>query len=298
MVKELFEPLSESLTETAWSMLAGAFTGQAAVIGEGQWGVAVAFTNKMVVVMTVFTVLVGLFQVLKKLFQGRPRDAVMPAILAAIAWPVTAGAVWATVMATAATDKLVVAMIGTTSSDSLGKLFEAATKMGSIGGATNLDGGAASALGANLLMLLILWIFSLVLSMVMIFRNFALVVLVAFSPMALMLIPADTTRVWAKRWAETVVALILTKPIAAGFVVIAAQLVDSVDGMASALMALVGLIVACASPLAAIGLVKFTGANVGADAGADASSGTMRGGAKAGRGAMRAGGSMGRMLKR
>lgn len=290
MIKDTLEPFIDSLTTTAWNLLAGAFTGQAAYIDNAQWGVAVAFTNKLTVVMVGFTVLAGLIQVGRKLFQGRMREAITPAILVVVAWPLTGITVWITIMSVAAVDKIVVAMLGTQSNDSLSKLFEAATLLGTAQGLGNPAGGGA--LTANLLMLLILWVFSLVLSMVMIFRNFALIVLVAFAPLALMLIPAETTRAWSKRWAETVVALLLTKPIAAGLLIISAELVGSVSGLASALMALVGIIVACASPMAAMSLVKFTGANLGAEAGGDASAATTRGARATGRGAMRAGRSL------
>lgn len=298
MMEEMVAPLVASMSASAWDLLKGAFMGSAGLLGDGQWGVAVGFNNKMTVVMSVFTVLVALFQVGRCLFQGRMRDAIKPAVAAVLAWPVTAICVWATIMSVAAMDKLVAAMLGGAENDSLQDVFLAASAMGAIQGATGGPAGAASgALGANLILLLIVWVFSLILSMVMIFRNFALIVAVSFASVALMLIPADVTRSWAKRWAETVIALILTKPIASGILILSSELVATADSLASSMMALVAIIVACASPMAAIALVKFTGAQLGADAGNEASRATGTAARMSGRGARTASRALTRVVR-
>ncbi|NKX94259.1 hypothetical protein HF995_13435 [Sanguibacter hominis ATCC BAA-789] len=255
MANEILSSFSSDMAESAWGFLVGAFTGSASYISDEQWSVATIFTNRFAAVMAIFTVIAALLQIVRALFAGRTRDVLIPAVAAVLAWPVTAVSVWLTIRAAGALDHLVRAMFGSSDDSALESIFLPLAALG-----TETSPLGTGGFGATLLLLALVWIASLVLSLVMIFRNFALLILVAFAPVALMLLPASITRSWSKVWAQSVVALIIAKPLAAGVLLIAAELTATADGMAQVLTGLTGLIVACASPAGALQLVRFTGA--------------------------------------
>ena len=55
---------------------------------------------------------------------------------------------------------------------------------------------------------IVVWILAFILMCSMIFRSFALIVLAAVAPVALMIMPWEKTKAWAGRWCEVVVALL------------------------------------------------------------------------------------------
>ena len=58
----------------------------------------------------------------------------------------------------------------------------------------------------------------------MIFRSFALIVLAAVAPGALMPLPWENTKAWSRLWCETVIALLIAKPLAATLLAVAVKL--------------------------------------------------------------------------
>lgn len=260
--------LTDGFAEMSWNLVKSAFLGSASTITDGQWDLAAAFTNRFAAIMTIFTVIVALIQLVRAAIAGDMRRAAQAGLGALLAWPVTALSVWFAIKATGAMDYLVVEMLGSQTTKNLAPLF-------SINPSNALAGpnGAAGALLPSLLLLLVFWVFSLVLSMTLIFRNFALVVLVAFGPVALMLMAWETSRAWAKVWFQSVLALIIAKPLAAAILLLAAQLVGDTkdlsgpEAIAPMITALVAIVLACAAPAASLALLRFTGASSAHDDG-------------------------------
>jgi TrbL/VirB6 plasmid conjugal transfer protein len=100
----------------------------------------------------------------------------------------------------------------------------------------------------------------------MIFRSFALVVLAAVAPVALMLLPWDKTKSWARRWCEVVIALVLAKPLAATVLAVAIKLFAESKSFAGLAAGTVGMALACGAPLMALRLVSFAGGELAAAA--------------------------------
>jgi hypothetical protein len=100
----------------------------------------------------------------------------------------------------------------------------------------------------------------------MIFRTFALAVLAAVAPVALMMMPWEKSKAWVGRWCEVVVALLLAKPLAATVLAAAIKLFADSTSFAGLAAGTVGMILACGAPLVALRLVSFAGGELAAAA--------------------------------
>jgi hypothetical protein len=100
----------------------------------------------------------------------------------------------------------------------------------------------------------------------MIFRSFALIVLAAVAPVALMLMPWEKTKSLTRRWTEIVVALLLAKPLAATVLAVAIKLFAESKSFAGLAAGTVGMALACAAPMMALRLVSFAGGELAAAA--------------------------------
>ena len=113
---------------------------------------------------------------------------------------------------------------------------------------------------------IVVWILAFILMCSMIFRSFALIVLAAVAPVALMLMPWEKTKTWARRWCEIVVALLLAKPLAATVLAVAIKLFADSKSFAGLAAGTVGMALACGAPLMALRLVSFAGGELAAAA--------------------------------
>ena len=113
---------------------------------------------------------------------------------------------------------------------------------------------------------IIVWVLAFILMCSMIFRSFALIVLAAVAPVALMLMPWEKTQTWARRWCEIVVALLLAKPLAATVLAVAIKLFAESKSFAGLAAGVVGMALACGAPLMALRLVSFAGGELAAAA--------------------------------
>lgn len=89
--------------------------------------------------------------------------------------------------------------------------------------------GAPGAVVVTVMAVIVVWILAFILMCSMIFRSFALVVLAAVAPVALMLLPWDKTKSWARRWSEVAIALVIAKPLAATVLAVAVKLYCPVE---------------------------------------------------------------------
>ncbi len=289
------------LVENAWASVHAAFYSTG--LSDAQWSAATFFTNRFVAVLASVTVAVAIYQVIRVLAAGRPKDAMVPVAAAVLAWPATATAVWLAIRGAGAVDNLTLAMLSTGSgNEAVGVIFSKLAALDSAVPFMNA-GRPEAVIGNNVfvagLLSLVIWIVSIVMTLVLEFRNFALLVLIAFAPVAWMLLPAETTRAWIRSWTQMTIALILAKPVAAAVLMLAAELVvvTKADGWGAMLPGLVGLVIACASPAATLALVRFMGVNSASEGDAAAYAGmgnsqrgvvkVYRGGQGAARGASR-----------
>jgi len=93
--------------------------------------------------------------------------------------------------------------------------------------------------------------------------SFGLIVLAAFSPLAIMLMVFKGTRVISMKWVEAVVGLLLVKPVIAGIFTLCIALM-SAGGPSGWVAGLVGLMLAASSPFTVMKFVNFAGVQLGA----------------------------------
>jgi hypothetical protein len=127
-------------------------------------------------------------------------------------------------------------------------------------------GGRSRCVVVTVMAVVVVWILAFILMCSMIFRSFALVVLAAVAPVALMLLPWDKTKSWARRWCEVVVALVLAKPLAGTVLAVAVKLFAESKSFAGLAAGTVGMALACGAPLMALRLVSFAGGELAAAA--------------------------------
>lgn len=257
-VDSLLVTLGNTLSTMAWQFLVSAFTGNAATIEDNEWAIATAMTSRWGLVLLIVVVALVVVQMGASLIAGNVRQAISAFVMGVLAWPATVIAVWLTVTVTGITDRLTLGIMGSggePSSQVLTKLFAGLEDL-------PLDELGESASKGFLIMVMVLVSFlaSLVLSLVMAFRNFALICLVGFSPIAFMALPMVSIRGWVTKWALAVVALIMAKPLAAGMLVLAVDLTAASDGIFQWLVGIVAMGMAAFAPMITMRMFNFVGA--------------------------------------
>jgi hypothetical protein len=266
-VNDVLTDWSGALSGSTTGLLTGAFSGQLGSISAGEWNIATAMTGKLGMVMGVVAVALCGVQVIAAIVAGDHARLGYAALWALIAWPATATAVWLIVKVTAAIDALAIGMLSTSgSAQDIALVF------------TMLLANAGNQPFMLVVWAVLLWLPSLVLSLVMAFRNYSLLLLVGFAPAAVMSQGWRALRPVVTKWAQAVVALILAKVFAAGILVLAMDLVTGSPDLGALITGMVGLWMACMSPAASMAVMGWAGGQL-ADAGAS----------RAGAGARRAG---------
>ncbi|MDA3146514.1 hypothetical protein JSO19_03875 [Leucobacter sp. UCMA 4100] len=98
------------------------------------------------------------------------------------------------------------------------------------------------------------------------FRDFVLLLLIAFAPLAFVVLPLKNGDVWLKRWASAVIAMLLAKPIVLGTMKLVVAGFGNVDSLWSpqGMSLSIGLIIVSFMPLMLFTFFNFVG---GSDAG-------------------------------
>ncbi|MCU6480454.1 type IV secretion system protein [Arthrobacter sp. A2-55] len=271
-----FAGILESIASWLWSFISGAFG--VSNVDASQWTAVHGLTGWWVIVMMTPLVVVMILQLLSGLVAQQPRRIWRALIGGFLAVPAVGGAVYLMQALTHVSDSASTALLDTMGPDPyvvFMRLFgfrRGPAGSGQAWMATPFGEQASTgdpAVGTILITVmatLIVWVLAFILMCSMIFRSFALIVLAAVAPVALMLMPWEKTKSWAGRWCEIVVALLLAKPLAATILAVAVKLyahATSFDGMAAGA---VGMALACAAPLMALKLVGFAGGELAAAA--------------------------------
>lgn len=117
--------------------------------------------------------------------------------------------------------------------------------------------------GITFLIVCLMALASAFLYVAMAIRNFALIVLAATAPIGIMMIGQPKLGVWANRWVNLVVGLILAEPLAAAVLVVAVRLLGLGTDMGPLLVAAGALFAASFAPVWAVKLVSFAGGEMG-----------------------------------
>lgn len=100
----------------------------------------------------------------------------------------------------------------------------------------------------------------LIMTVALAFRNFILMILIAFAPLAFMILPHKGGEVWVKRWAAAVVAMLIAKPLIFGTL---AMLVSALGDVSlwggEGITLAIGIIISGFMPLIAFSFFSFLG---------------------------------------
>ncbi|MDO5745240.1 MAG: type IV secretion system protein [Micrococcaceae bacterium] len=275
-ISGFFAGILESIASWLWSFISGAFG--VSDVDDSQWTAVQGLTSWWVVVMMTPLVAVMILQLVSGLISQQPRRIWRALIGGAVAVPVVGGAVYLMQALTHVSDSASTALLATMGSDPyvvFMRLFGfehgpagsgQAWIVSPIGGQASTGDQVTGTIVITVLATLIVWVLAFILMCSMIFRSFALIVLAAVAPVALMLMPWEKTKSWAGRWCELVVALLLAKPLAATVLAVAVKLYANSTSFAGMAAGAVGMTLACAAPLMALKLVGFAGGELAAAA--------------------------------
>ncbi|MET3173808.1 UNVERIFIED_ORG: hypothetical protein ABIB52_001646 [Arthrobacter sp. UYCu721] len=273
-VTALFANILQNMASWLWSFITGAFT--VSDVDDSQWLSIEGLTSWWVVVMMTPLVVVMILQVLSGLVSQQPRRIGRAMLGGAAAIPLVGAAVYLVRQLTRASDLASAALLESMGSDPylvFMRLFGFERAPEGSGRQWNLvslapgtTGGAAGAVVVTVMAVIVVWILAFTLMCSMIFRSFALVVLAAVAPVALMLLPWDKSKSWARRWCEVVTALVIAKPLAATVLAVAVKLFAESKSFAGLAAGTVGMALACGAPLMALRLVSFAGGELAAAA--------------------------------
>ncbi|WP_425483370.1 type IV secretion system protein [Arthrobacter zhaoguopingii] len=273
-ITSLFANILQNIASWIWSFITGAFS--SSDVDDSQWTAIEGLTSWWVVVMMTPLVVVMTLQLLSALISQQPRRLVHALIGGAAAVPMVAGAVYLVRQLTKVSDSASEALLGSMGTDPyllFMRLFGFEKAPPGTGRDWNVialapgsSQGAVGAVVVTAMAVIVVWVLAFILMCSMIFRSFALIVLAAVAPVALMLIPWERTQSWARRWCEIVVALLLAKPLAATVLAVAIKLFAESESFAGLAAGVVGMAVACGAPLMALRLVSFAGGELAAAA--------------------------------
>jgi ABC-type multidrug transport system fused ATPase/permease subunit len=273
-ITSFFANILENVASWIWSFITGAFG--VSDVDDSQWDSVVGLTNWWVVVMMTPLVIAMILQLLSGLISQQPRRLVRALVGGAAAVPMVAGAVYLVRQLTKVGDAAATALLDTLDTDPYVLFmrlfgFEKAPKDSGrdwnvVSMAPGSSGGAGGAVVVTAMAVIVVWILAFILMCSMIFRSFALILLAAVAPVALMLMPWEKTQSWARRWGEIVVALLIAKPLAATVLAVAIKLFAESKSFAGLSAGVVGMALACGAPLMALRLVSFAGGELAAAA--------------------------------
>ncbi|KRE65680.1 hypothetical protein ASG92_17010 [Arthrobacter sp. Soil736] len=273
-ITSIFANVLQNIASWMWAFITGAFS--ASNVDDSQWTSIRGLTNWWVIVMMTPLVVVMILQLLSGLISQQPRRLVRALVGGAAAIPMVAVAIYLVRQLTSVSDSASTALLNSMGKDPYVVFmrlfgFERAPagsdrEWNVISLAPGTQGGAAGAVVVTAMAVTVVWILAFILMCSMIFRSFALVVLAAVAPVALMLMPWEKTKAWARRWCEIVVALLLAKPLAATVLAVAIKLFADSTSFAGLAAGTVGMVLACGAPLMALRLVSFAGGELAAAA--------------------------------
>lgn len=273
-VTALFANILQNVASWLWAFITGAFS--ASDVDDSQWVAIQGITDWWVVVMLTPLVVVMILQLLSGLLSQQPRRLARALLGGAVAVPLVAGAVLLVRQLTKVSDSASAALLESMGPDPylvFMRLFgfeRAAAGSGRewnvVSLAPGTTGGPVGGVVVTAMAVIVVWILAFILMCSMIFRSFALIVLAAVAPVALMLVPWEKTKTWARRWCEVVVALLLAKPLAATVLAVAVKLFADSKSFAGLAAGTVGMVLACGAPLMALRLVSFAGGELAAAA--------------------------------
>lgn len=128
-----------------------------------------------------------------------------------------------------------------------------------------ITGNAGSLVVGTMLVMFIFTAGLLCMMVALAFRNFIIMILLAFAPLAFMLLPYKGGSLWFKRWASALTAMVLAKPLMLGVYAMLFAAFGNISGALSpaAITLGIGMLVTSFMPLMAFSFFNFLGGSGG-----------------------------------
>lgn len=245
------EGLRQTFSSLTHSMIQGIFSGSLGTLGAGGWTAGIALAGRVGAIMAIVVVALAAVQIIMTLISRQREGILRAAIGAALAWPVASTAVWTAMQLVRVIDAISSNMVDDSHIETLGRLTDFTMVVGM---ATPLTAGLVT-----LFFVFCVFIPTVLVSLMMAFRNYGIVLAVAVAPVSLMVWGFSSLRQMSRGWLKVVLALILTKPILAIALVLAAEMIVQSAGtldIGGFLTGIAGLAMAVFAPFAAMGMVS------------------------------------------
>ncbi len=264
--QDFVDGIVEGMGEALVWLLDLAFNNPLTVVSAAEWQAALGQAARWGAVFAVVAVAICGVEIFAGIIASDHGRILRGWVWAILAWPLTAASLLVFSRLVNASDWLTTAIL-----DSI-QAPEAVTGAVAVTGATS---AATTALVGMLLGVSVLstWWLALVfvglallpvigLVMVLGAVTFGQIALAGFAPIALMLIGFRGTRAMSTKWLQMAVALLLTKPIAAGIIALGCA-VGAQGGADGLILGIIAVTVAMGSPALAFSFVGFAGAQLG-----------------------------------
>jgi hypothetical protein len=256
-------------------MIVNAFKGSR--MTDNGWSVADGQFWFWIAVMGLVVISVALFQMMPAMILGDIKRLGQIALSLAFCVPASVLAVWlmrqVSTIGNNITDMIMSSLQGEGLSAAIMRMF--GFRIVGDTGSVNADGtfmkltngsSTAAGLGGLIVTFLIMCVMALAamfLYISMAIRNFGLLALAATAPLGTMMIGQPKFAVWATRWSNLALGLILAEPLAAAIILLAVRLLGHGTDTGTLLVAVGAVFVASFGPVWAVKMVAFTGNEVG-----------------------------------
>lgn len=220
-------------------------------------------------VLAPILVLLVAIQVVMSAFRGSTLGMVRALAAAVFAIPATYIMVWVVQMFTASMDEVAAYILKTGQDQNMSvfmKIFGIKITDGKLTGLQDnyfmwdgvMDKSGGWVLIVPLILMFVVWLLSVILAFVMSLRAMAIIILATMAGWAVVSLSLDVTKSTFSTWLKIIVGLGLSKPFAAGLIVLSSTVFNYADSGMQFAAGLAGLVLSIAMPFAAVQLVSFT----------------------------------------
>jgi hypothetical protein len=211
--------------------LRGAFGGSLATLSSAEWNVSTRIEGILAYTMAIVAIMIAIVQTVRGAFLRDAKLVVGAMATALLAWPVTVAVTWGVIKLVYAVDYAVTGFLDV---DGVGINSFVDTLNNAISSLTEEGNAGLGELWGVFLFTLLLWLAGFCLSCVMALRAIGMLILAACIPLAFMTsFQGERFKQIRAKWIDTMVALLMMKPLAAVIMLIGVGMVSNTGGLQS-----------------------------------------------------------------
>lgn len=264
-----FDFVGNGLASSIGWLADGALGNQKFAPGTGLWDSAISEAGPWLGIAVLVMVITSVVGIAGGAIMGRSDMIKRAVVMSLVSFPATMFAYFIVGEGLLVIDEISAGLLErlTGSQDGFGGVIRALFKSDSAHILGTVAQGAPSMIGKMILVLVALFLGVLVIALAMAFRDFVLMLLIAFAPLAFVLLPAKGGGTWVRRWVSAVTAMALAKPLILGTLILVMSALGKVDTIWSAegVSLMIGFLIAAFMPIMAYSFFSFMGGGAGGD---------------------------------